>query len=78
MPPDLRSRGHKKKSIDGFNLCDLVCVKLLLLLRYHDLDLESFSYHGDKLNCIKLYNPGAFGSVCILPTTFSYYVTIRS
>ena len=29
------------------------------------------------INCIKLYDPGAFGSVCILPTTFSYYVTIR-
>ena len=29
------------------------------------------------INWTKLYDPGAFGSVCILPTTFSYYVTIR-
>ena len=30
------------------------------------------------INCTMLYDPGAYGSFGILPTTFSYYVTIRA
>ena len=29
------------------------------------------------INCPKLYNPEAYGSFCIPPTTFSFYVTIQ-
>ena len=29
------------------------------------------------INCTKLYDPGAYGSFCILPTRFSYYVSIQ-
>ena len=29
------------------------------------------------INCTKLYDHGAYGSFCILPKPFSFYVTIR-
>ena len=53
-------------------------------LRQYDLDLWPPNLKNNRhiplimvINCIKLYDPGGCGSFCILPTTFSYYVTIR-
>ena len=50
----------------------------------YDLDLWPPALQNFKhlplimvINCIKLYDPGAYGSFSILPTTFSYYGTIR-
>ena len=40
-------------------------------------DLEEQYVLTMLIHCIKLYNPGAYGSCCITPTTFSFLVTIR-
>ena len=50
----------------------------------YDLELRSPTLKNDKyhpfimmINCTDLYDPGAYGSFCILPTIFFYYVTVR-
>ena len=78
IAPIFQARGAISKKISGSYL------QHFPKMWQYELDLWPPNLKNNRhlslimlINCTMLWDPGTNGSVCILPTTFSYYVTIR-